>query len=307
MSGNEDHLTKSRYAKQYWIVSFLLVGVVFFVSYSWLGKLASEYGTRYEDRQHVTNPEHISIAFVEALEFCEQTETNQRERCEQAIKGLERTISAHDLGAQRSMARSALGLLHLNFWQLLFGILTLFAIGWTLLETRRTADAAKDTVQVSKYAERAYMFATGVSVVHEGGHYYWIVAWDNQGNSPAEKCSCVGGWLRTSDDPPVLRQISAHENALSIGGKSGFGQRILVNEKYAVKCFLNGKDIFVWGSVFYTDIFGESRTANVCFHVFPNDSVSVSWPEADKTRDFSKNFSWRFSTAEWKSEQREVS
>ena len=62
-----------------------------------------------------------------------------------------------DLNAQEGMWRAANYLVALTFGELVFGVAALIFLGWTLMETRKTADAAVKTAEAAEAAERAYV------------------------------------------------------------------------------------------------------------------------------------------------------
>lgn len=177
------------------VISILVLGFLVWESIEYYTGLYSQYGANTEDRSYITNPKDIGAAFIKTLELCQQDQTKEGIDCNQSVKGLERLISAYDLQSQRSMARSALGLLHLNFWQLFFGLLTLFAIGWTLLETRRTADAAIDTAKAAKKAERAYIsFSSFQNPVKTSSEMVISLTYENFGKTPATNLTISAGY-----------------------------------------------------------------------------------------------------------------
>jgi hypothetical protein len=66
---------------------------------------------------------------------------------EAAAKAREEARQIRDVAAQESMAQAAWRMVCLTILQIVIGALTIFFLGWTVLETRRTANAANKTVR----------------------------------------------------------------------------------------------------------------------------------------------------------------
>lgn len=211
---------------------------------------------------------------------------NSTEKCEKDRS--EFVKNKRDMNAQEGMWKAAVYLVGLTAFQSFFSLIGLIFLYRTLKATRETAE-------IARYAERAYMFSNSLVLKKEGEQIVWIIDWDNQGNTPAMKCSLKSGWLRIESlvDIPRLKQIQKHNAAQSIGAHTGIGTRIsLGSGDYLHKNIISGKRIFVWSSAFYTDVFGESRTASVCYEIIAND--------ANTTLDIENlDFSWRFTDADW--------
>ncbi len=159
--------------------------------------LYHEYGIDRENRSQVTNPENIRSAFVKTLELCQQHEANKSINCQSAIYALERTIDTWDLQSQRSMAKSALGILQLNFLQLLLGALTFAGIIWTIHEARRGADAANRTAEVAENSERAHVLPV-VDFVYVGE--------DDASMTPEDALE----YMQRAGQPPARIKPSVH-------------------------------------------------------------------------------------------------
>jgi len=123
---------------------FIVIVVLYLVSlpFEYFLDLLNEYGASAENRHDVTKPSNVTPVLVDAIKLCSSDKANQTDICHKTIKDLERALDSRDLQSQQSMARSALGLLHLNFWQLFFGVCTLGLLIWTLFATRIAASAS---------------------------------------------------------------------------------------------------------------------------------------------------------------------
>jgi len=152
-----------RWIKHNWnalvIVSFILAIPVTLALRHYYS-LYHEYGAKKEDRVNTTTPVEINVLIAKAVNECNERK-DQPHYCQAAIDSLVRKISYEDLAAQRSMARSALGLYHLSYWQLMFGVFTVGLLGWTLYETRKTATAtstaAHNAIGFTVNEQRAYI------------------------------------------------------------------------------------------------------------------------------------------------------
>ena len=88
------------------------------------------------------------------------TDTNKKARDEYVTLDKEPMSfvkDKRDLNAQEGMWRAANYLVALTFGELVFGVAALIFLGWTLMETRKTADAAVKTAEAAEAAERAYV------------------------------------------------------------------------------------------------------------------------------------------------------
>ncbi len=153
----------------------------FWIHYNQLQK---DYGTEAGERSKVTNPVDISVLLQKAINNCDSKKNKSPKECEAAIDSLSRSLTIVDIEAQRSMAKSALGILHLNFWQIILSVLLFGAVGWTLFETRKTANAAVRTANAAENAERPFLY-TLIEPVKRDTHSIMKVSIQNLGNSPA--------------------------------------------------------------------------------------------------------------------------
>lgn len=256
------------------VISILVLGLAAWRAVEYIASLYNEYGANTENRAYVTNPENITAAFVHTLELCQKDQTQEGINCNQAIKGLQRLIAAYDLQAQRSMAKSALGLLHLNFWQLFFGFVTLIAIGWTLYETRQTALAATKTANSAENAERAHVYAKptfdkeGRSLRNQQidsplDDVQIHIHIKNYGHTPARNITC--SWGRASPN----RQIQFHNTIVDALGANEI-DHIAAIKLETIQEFMTYNPamhlqipIFVVHTTF-TDVFGDESQTQIC-------------------------------------------
>lgn len=138
----------------------LLCLVVVLINGVWLRDLYQEYGAGTDNRSAVTHPTDVTIFLRQALEVCDKNIDIHPEQCKSAIQGISNRIALEDIDAQRSMARSALGILHLNFWQIVLNAILSLVVGWTLIETRRTASASVRAADAAENSVRAHLYPT---------------------------------------------------------------------------------------------------------------------------------------------------
>ena len=95
-----------------------------------------------------------------------------------------------DLDAQISMAKSTHSIKEYTFAGVVIGTIGTFLLGWTLLETRNTADAANRTADAAENAERPYLMPDILATEFDGSTMesprgLLSVVATNFGNSPA--------------------------------------------------------------------------------------------------------------------------
>ena len=196
--------------------------------------LKNQYGIETADSNDVTHPIDIKILIKETLEVCKKTKDDHHAYCDEAVNSLERKLTYQDINAQRSMARSALGLLHLNFMQIVLGAVTFIFVGLAFWAAHRTADAAVRTAEAAESAERARAYLES-KIIHikktgtedlEPNKFELNISAVNYGKTPATDFSCEVEVFETRPARKEIFKFSKH------GGIIGPG---IENSKYIGK------------------------------------------------------------------------
>ena len=203
----------------YLLLAAVLIVILLLLSARYSG-LKNQYGIETADSNDVTHPIDIKILITETLEVCKKTKDDHHAYCDEAVNSLERKLTYQDINAQRSMARSALGLLHLNFIQIVLGAVTFVFVGLAFWAAHRTADAAIRTAEAAESAERAYLIvALNAEIIEENRSLFeFFIKIKNYGRTPAHN---IQGFLTVPANSPtgVNKIYSPLPKAIAAGGE----------------------------------------------------------------------------------------
>jgi hypothetical protein len=167
-------------------------------------------------------------------------------------------------------------------WQTAFALVGAVFLGWTLYETRRTANAASKSAEAMSNIERAYLYLTNETALFADAHAHpdnplplpnrtILYQLQNHGKTPAVlQALSVKAEIRNT--APTLHDIAS----LPIGQFSGTwvvgageksikpGCEFLLNDQDFDAVIAGAKKLYFYGRVGYLDIFSNPHETGFC-------------------------------------------
>jgi hypothetical protein len=164
-------------------------------------------------------------------------------------------------------------------------ILTLAAIVWQAILTRKAVQVAQASVDASKDAAkrllRAYLAVTCGTALHQERNmplrpdlkFEARPKVLNTGQTPAHKVKCFGNAAILTDPLPkeaILASPGGNPPEGTIGAQQDITVQLPVgdfcddSEVQSVKAGSNGKALYAWGVVTYLDAFGDEHSTRFC-------------------------------------------
>lgn len=294
--GGQQSYAPNYLKRQAFYISLFFVFVV--ISGFWIWVYLSEPPSKYSESNDVKTEccTHQEQAFKPKIDGEESQPDNiNQTRYQLYQKKLQ--VRGSDLAAQRGMWRATNVVAAVAFLQCIATLIGLYWIRITLAATQSTlmaaqaslihteetarqsgfaTDAANRTADAAQAADRAYIYPTRVALVRNGGKYYWVIDWTNNGNTPAEEFSQNINWIVSgeSDEIGPLDQAQFSDQPDNLGPKQVYVSLLAIEgerlNQLDSRIRSNGH-VFVWGSTIYKDAFRKTSKARVCFKMIPND------------------------------------
>lgn len=194
-----------------------------------------------------------------------------------------REIARSDLAAQESMAAATDELVELGWYQLAAGIAGAVLLLWTLLQTRKSTDAAvraATAAEANIYSNRAWMCLSGFSTapfkdgwidgVHFDSGFALSVQLRNMGLSPALQCDVYRGLriVKMSDDIPEFERSNTKDlRSATVGPQQTVSSPMMAITDSNVNDLLSGHArVFIYVHISYHDIYATTpmRHTEVC-------------------------------------------
>ena len=277
--------------------------------------------------QHNYIPDHAThktVAVMKSMiDVCVQEyEGGSHKNCEDLKRILEVLQGTLDLSAQTSMSQSTFGLLNIGYWQYVvsgltavFLVITVLQTGLILVESKKTTDAAKKTIDTAKESQRAHVFGMAYAKfgdplktgddrpahVHhadtENGHFTYWATIENAGQTPARSIKYTFTRDYGSKEDAFLKE-SREIGSLGAGeSRKIFSYTDDTTGSARITELDRPRDLKIRIAVSYTDVFGvrHGPTISNCrlqfgveahgtFRTLTKDEVMGAISDPDKSR-----------------------